>query len=275
MATEKKKSTPLPTSPAVEQAAQLLLCLGRNRGDDMGLTTICKEIGIHKSKGYSILNALTRHDLITKDSKTKTYSLGPALMPLARKAREKLDINAIAKKPLQNLADETRTSVLLGIISNDQFYIAGKYDGNDRLSVTVRQYQSLHITHGSHGKAIFAFLNKKEQQKIIDKNMLFFHGDRDNFDKKKLAREVKFCRKNGYAVDNGEITPGITAVSAPVFDHNNEVTAGIVLVGTFTADKFEILGKKVAATGRIISRQAGAQFTNDEYNKTEEKYGKK
>ncbi|MCD4675796.1 MAG: helix-turn-helix domain-containing protein, partial [Desulfobacula sp.] len=90
MTTEKKKSVYRPTSPAVEQAAQLLLCLGKS--NDMGLTAICKEIGIHKSKGFSILNSLAQYDLITKDGKTKTYSLGPALMPLARKAREKLDI---------------------------------------------------------------------------------------------------------------------------------------------------------------------------------------
>jgi DNA-binding IclR family transcriptional regulator len=261
MTTEKKKSIYRPTSPAVEQAAQLLLCLGKNKGNDMGLTAICKEIGIHKSKGFSILNALTQYNLITKDSKTKAYSLGPALMPLARKAREKLDINAIAKAPLQKLANKTKTSVLLGIICNDQFYIAGKYDGNDKLSVTVRQYQSLHITHGSHGKAIFAFLNEKDQQRIIHSDQLFFHGDFESLDKKRLQRELTFCRKNGYAVDNGEVTPGIKAVSAPVFDHNNEVTAGIVLVGTFTEDKFETFGKMIAATGRTISRQAGAQLS--------------
>jgi DNA-binding IclR family transcriptional regulator len=260
MTIEKKKSSYHPTSPAVEQAAQLLLCLGKNKDSEMGLTTICNEIGIHKSKGYSILNALTQYDLITKNSQTKTYSLGPALMPLAQKAREKLDINAIARSHLQKLADETRASALLGIICNDQFYIAGKYDGNKGLSVTVNQYQSLHITHGSHGKAIFAFLNEKEQTRIIDSDQLFFHGDIEDLDKKRLEQELRLCRKNGYAIDNGESTPGIKAVSAPVFDHNNEVTAAIVLVGTFTEDKFEAFGKKVAAVGRIISIQAGAQF---------------
>jgi len=259
--TEKKKSKYSPTSPAVEQAVQLLLCLGKNKNNDMGLTTICKEIGIHKSKGYSILNALAQYDLITKNSRTKTYCLGPGLMPLARKAREKFDITVIAKDPLQNLANETRASALLGIIVHDQFYIAGKYDGNDKLSVTVRQHQSLHITHGSHGKAIFAFLSKKEQQRIIDSNQLFFHGDIDALDKKRLEQELQFCRENGYAIDNGELTPGITALSAPVFDHNNKVVAGIVLVGTFTKDKFKPFGKMVAATGRIISRQAGAQIS--------------
>lgn len=260
MAKEKKKSVYSPTSPAVEQAAKLLLCLGKSSEGDLGLTTICKEIGIHKSKGYSILNALVRYDLIVKDSKTKTYSLGPALMPLARKAKERLDINAIAKDHLQLLANKTKASVLLGIICNDQFYIADKYDGNDTLSVTVRQYQSLHITHGSHGKAIFAFLNETEQHRIIESDQLFFHGDIESLDKKRLEKELTFCRENGYAIDNGELTPGIRAVSAPVFDHNNKVTAGIVLVGTFTEDKFEIFGKMIAKTGRKISRLAGAHF---------------
>lgn len=259
MAVEQKKSTYRPTSPAVEQAAQLLLYLGKH--NDMGLTAICSRIGIHKSKGYSILNALTRYALITKDSRTKTYSLGPALMPLAQRAKEKFDITAIAKAPLQTLANETKSSVLLGIIFNDQFYIAAKYDGNDKLSVTIRQHQSLHITHGSHGKAIFGFLDKTEQAQLIETRQLFFHGDIDHFDSQRLNRELMFCRDNGYAVDNGEITPGITAVSAPVFDHNNRVAAGIVLVGTFTPDKFDLFGKMVAAAGRNISAQAGAQLS--------------
>ncbi|MBU0970677.1 MAG: IclR family transcriptional regulator [Proteobacteria bacterium] len=255
---EKKKSVYNPTSPAVEQAAQLLLRLGKNRDNGMGLTAICNEIGIHKSKGYSILNALVQYDFVVKDAKTKTYSLGPALLPLAQKAKEKLDISAIAKESLQRLADETRTSALLGIICNDQFYIAAKYDGNQTLSITIRQYQSLHITHGSHGKAIFSFLDTKEQQRILDAGQLFFHGGIDSFDRKKLEQELIFCRQHGYSVDNGEITPGITAVSAPVFDHNNTVAAGIVLVGTFTQDKFEPFGKKTATVARMISRLAGA-----------------
>ena len=163
---KREKSAYSPTSPAVEQAAQLLLYLGKQKDNSINLTTICKDIGIHKSKGFSLLNTLSKYDFIIKDSATKAYSLGPALLPLARKAREKIDINAIAKDHLQKLANETRASALFGIICNDQFYIAGKYDGNDKLSVTVRQHQSLHITHGSHGKAVFSFLDEKEQQRI-------------------------------------------------------------------------------------------------------------
>ena len=181
-------------------------------------------------------------------------------MPLGRKARDKLDIAAIAKEHLQALAFESRASVLLGIISNDQFYISDKYDGNDKMSVTVRRHQSLHISHGAHGKAIFAFLDSTNRDRILDSGPLYFHGAPENLDQQRLLREMSDCRKYGYAVDNGEVTAGITAVSAPVFNHHNQVTAAIVIVGTFTADKFQRLGEKTAAAAKIISKKAGAQI---------------
>lgn len=181
-------------------------------------------------------------------------------MPLGRRATEKLDITSVAKKHLQILANDTRSSLLLGVVSNDQFYIAAKYDGNNMLSLTVRQYQSLHITHGAHGKAIFSFLDKKEQQRILDSNQLFFHGSVDSLDKDRLEKEIKLCRKNGYAIDNGELAPGTRAVSAPVFDHNNDVNAGIVLVGTFSEDQFKEYGEKTVATANRISELLGAQL---------------
>ena len=253
-----KKNIYSPTSPAVDQAAQLLLRLGKHEAPEMNLTTICKEIGIHKSKGFAILNALCRYDLVTKDPKTKGYALGPALIPLGRKAREKIDINEIAKSHLQGLATDTRTCVLLGIISNDQFYISCKFDGNPKLSVTVRLHQSLHITHGAHGKAIFAFLGDDALETACDTNPSFFHGDPEDLDKNRLCTELAACRKNGYAVDNGEITSGTRAVSAPVFDHNNRVIAAVVIVGTFKEQRFKELGRKTARTARVISKAAGA-----------------
>jgi len=260
MTTQKIKSAYNPTSPAVEQAAQLLLCLGKNISGNMGVTAICKEIGIHKSKGYSILNSLAQYDLITKDNLTKTYSLGPALMPLARKAQEKLDITTIAKDHLQALADRTKASVLLGIICNDQLYISGKYDGNTKLSVTVRQHQSLHITHGAHGKAIFAFLKPEDKNRIIQSDQLFFHGEIEDFDQDILKQELQFCQNHGYAIDNGKVTQGIKAISSPIFDHTDNVTAAIILVGTFNEDKFEKFGIRVAKTGNVISKQCGASI---------------
>ncbi len=255
---EKTKSAYNPTSPAVSQAAQILMFLGNAGDHDPGVTEICNAVGIHKSKGFSILNTLAGCDFVTKDPRTKTYRLGPALIPLGQKANENCDITAVARDHLEQLAQKTGASVLLGIICNDQFYIAAKYDGNQTVSVTIRQYQSLHISHGSHGKAIFAHLDPTEQQRILAAGPVFFHSPSGSVDKERLEAELGICRKNGYAVDNEEITPGIRAVSAPVFDGRNRVFAAIVVLGTFAENRLTRLGEMTAQTSRIISRQTGA-----------------
>mgnify|MGYP001546867687 CR=1 FL=1 len=248
------------SAPAVEQAARVLLCLGQNSADHMSLTDICKQVGIHKSKGLSILNALAKYDFVTRDAQTKAYSLGLAVMPLARNAREHFNIVTVSREYLQALADETRSSVLLGVISKDLFHVVEKLDGNSLLTLTVRQFQSLHITHGAHGKAIFAFLDDTEQQRILGLDQLLFHGEHDRFDQPRFKKEVMECRQKGFATDNGELTPGTRAIAAPVFDHQNQVIAGIVIFGTFETDRFDEFGKKTAEAARAISRMAGASL---------------
>ena len=85
---QKVKSGYKPLVPAVEQSSRVLICLGRSPKFKMTLTEICNEVGIHKSKGYSILNTLKQFGFVEKDPQTKTYSLGVGLdVSLARLPR--------------------------------------------------------------------------------------------------------------------------------------------------------------------------------------------
>ncbi len=258
---QKNKTTSArPVSPAVSQAAQLLLYLGSQSGTDMTLTRICEAVGIHKSKGYSILNALSEYGFVTRDENGKTYSLGPAVIPLGARAINDLDIHAAASAHLQALAEETACTVLLGMVSNDRFYVVGKYDGNAMVSLTIRQNQCFHITHGAHGKAIVAEMDDETRKKILASPPLLFYGENTRVDRTRLEKELARCRQNGYAVDNESMTPGIRAVAAPVFDHRNTVFAGVVLAGMFGQDEIPAMGERVSAMGRWISRQAGASI---------------
>jgi DNA-binding IclR family transcriptional regulator len=73
MKEKKRTETPAYTVPALEQACQVLLCLEKSSKSRMTLTEISKEVGIHKSKGYSILNILKQFALVEKNPDTKAY----------------------------------------------------------------------------------------------------------------------------------------------------------------------------------------------------------
>jgi len=253
-------STYKPIVPAVDQSAKLLLCLGNNSGPNMTLTQICKKLGIHKSKGFSILHTLMQFDFISKDSGTKTYSLGPGLLSLAKNVHENLDIRKISESFLQDLALQTKSTVLLGVISNDQFFISATYEGDDTVGITIRANQTLHITHGAHGKAIVAFMDKERRDSLFKQKQLYFYGKDRYFDMKVLKKELSLCRKTGFAVDHGSVTPGINAISSPIFDSDKKIIAGVVIVGTFSKEKFSEFGQKVADISKEISRKVGANI---------------
>lgn len=62
----------------------------------MTLTEICGVVGIHKSKGYSILNTLRQFAFVQRSSDSKTYSLGPGLLFLSSKVLNNMDCRKLS-----------------------------------------------------------------------------------------------------------------------------------------------------------------------------------
>ena len=255
---QKAKSAYKPLVPAVEQSSRVLICLGRSPKFKMTLTEICNEVGIHKSKGYSILNTLKQFGLVEKDPRTKTYSLGVGLVFLARNVLDNLDLRDIVEPYLGSLANKTSSTALFGLISAEQVFIIAKHEADHNVGVTIRLGHRFHITSGAHGKAIVAFMPDEKREKILKRENLYFYGDSSAMDTKRLRKELLECRRSGFAQDKGGLQPGINAVSAPVFGPAGRIIGCVILIGTFPDALMQKHGQKVAGVVRRISRKLGA-----------------
>ena len=258
----KGKSVYKPLVPAVEQASQVLLCLGESPNFKMKLTDICKQVGIHKSKGHSILNTLKQFGFVEKDPEAKSYSLGPALIFLSRHVLDNLHYPEIVAPFLENLAKETNGTALFGLINDEHIFIVAKYEGNQNVWF-ARLGHRFHITLGAHGKAIVAFMPEAEREKILTKKRVYFHGfDISRLNMKRLKEELHKCRQLGYAQDVGEVTTGVNFISAPVFGVQEKIIGCIILVGTFPESLIEKYGPKTADVAERISYRLGAKVKN-------------
>jgi len=261
MAESKKKkegkSGYKPLVPAVEQASRVLICLGRSQQFKMTLTEICREVGIYKSKGYSILNTLMQFGFVEKDPQTKTYALGPGLLSLSRHLLDHLDIRERVAPFLKELAVDTQSTALLGMISAEQVFVVAKHEGNRDISITIRLGHRFHITAGAHGKAIVAFMPEAERRRILSRKKLFFYRDPAHMDMGKLKKELEKCRGQGFSQDIGGLQAGINAVSAPLFGPQEKMVGCVILMGTFSEGLVETNGLKLAETAREISSALG------------------
>lgn len=246
--------------PAVEQASRILFSLAGNSASQMSLPEICAQVGIHKSKAYSILQTLQKFGLVQRFSDRKGYALGPGLITLSRKVLDDFNAPRLAEPLLDELATKIGGTATLGLISDRMVFVAAKNEGGVDIGVTIRIGHRFPLTYGSHGKAIAAALPGKKLETVLQDNKLYFHGSPEKLDRARLDEELARCRRDGYAVDLGDMKPGLNSVAAAVFGPGEAPIGYIALIGLFTADAACASGPLVSAAAKSLSRQLGARI---------------
>lgn len=257
---KKKPSDERYMVPAVEQASRLLFCLAGNNASQMSLPEICAQVGIHKSKAYSILQTLQKFGLVQRYSDRKGYALGPGLITLSRKVLDDFNAPRLAEPLLEELATKFGGTATLGLIADRIVFVAAKNEGGVDIGVTIRVGHRFPLTYGSHGKAIAASLPEKELELLLNDTKLYFHGGSEKLDRNRLAEELVQCRGDGYALDLGEMKPGLNSVAAAVFGPGELPVGYITLIGLFSNEVARESGPLVSAAAKTLSRQLGARI---------------
>ncbi len=243
--------------PAVEQAIRVMLCLADNGSNSKSLTDICSDVGIHRSKAFSILTTLSEYGLVKKNPNRRGYILGPGLLTLTGKMLENLSLSRLVEPILYDLAKKAGATVALGVISDDKTFVVAQYEGAPGIGISAPIGHVTPITYGAHGKAIAAFLPEKELKDLLKNKNLHFHGTPDKLNKVRLKKELEQCRRNGYALEMGDIQPGVNAIAAPILDQNGIPVSYITVVGFFSEIEALKLGPLAADAAKIISKETG------------------
>jgi len=245
--------------PAVAQASRILFCLASPERPRQSLTEICREVGIHKSKGYSILNTLREFGLIVRSDSSKTYALGPGLLALSRSVLDHSDLRSGVAPFLEGLSSATTCTALLGLVSGDHLVVVAKHEPETGVAIAIRIGHRYPLTWGAHGKAIAAFLEDGQRLQVLSGEGLYFWGDpaRGVANVSELESELKTCRRNGYATDLGQVQAGISAASAPIFGSGPRPIGALMAVGTFAPPDAAPVGPRVAETARELSALLG------------------
>jgi len=259
-ADKKKGSEERYLVPAVEQASRVLFCLAGTGASHMSLIEICAQVGIHKSKAFSILETLQRFGLVQRNTDGKGYALGPGLVSLSRKVLDDLSPPRLAEPILEELAGKAGSTAVLGLIADRDVFVAAKHEGEGNIGVTMRIGHRLPLTYGAHGKAIAAFLPKKERDLLLEGKDLYFHGDPAKLDRARLKKELAQCLRDGFAEDLGELNRGLHVVASPVLGPNRAPIGFIEIFVLFSTKAAHRFGPLVAEAGKTLSRQLGAEI---------------
>jgi DNA-binding IclR family transcriptional regulator len=190
---------------------------------------IAEAVGEPTSSTYRILTNLQLLGWVESGTKRGAYRLGLDFLRVGSIVEDRLSVREAAVPELKDLLARTGATSFLCIRAGDRAVCVERFEGSDVRSLALALGQSLALHHGAAPRAIFAHLPEPERDALIE----HFSSDPSagSPSREDLAALVDKTRRQGFAVSDEDVTPGIAAVGAPIFNHRGEVEAALSISG--------------------------------------------
>lgn len=252
-------------SQAIHRALSVLECFTVD-SPTVSLTEITHKVGLTMPTAHRIVKALQSAGFVSRDTLTNRYSLGPALMSLARVMIQRggnEGLVAAAMPYLERLRSSTGETVgLHSAISEGRYCVAELVSRHPiKLSTGVGHTYDMYVA--ATGKAILAFSDGATTERVFA-NLAKDDGT-GPFRKPhaaQLRRELTLIRSRGYAVTLGEVVATANSIAAPILSDSGFAVAAINTTGP--ADRWTPQLMNEHATELVgITREVSARLGYD------------
>ncbi|MDP4108598.1 MAG: IclR family transcriptional regulator [Bacillota bacterium] len=246
----------------LNRAFSIIECLSE-QNEGMGITEVSKQVGLHKSTVFRILNALRELGYVKKNEENEKYGLSMKFLQLSSMMLNDMDIKVKLYPYLKRLALFTHQTAHLCIMKNKNAVYLDKveaYSGT-RMFSSIGSSVPLHST--AIGKVLVAWLPREIMEPILVNmrfeprcvNTILTRGE--------YIKELEITRNRGYGTDDLENEEGIRCAAAPIRDHLGNVIAAISVSGSYESTdcpEFCAAVKAVCQTAEQITKEFGYTY---------------
>lgn len=234
-------------SPPTQRVVQVLDFLVARKEQRFGLSELARQLGISKPTCLGILTALVGGGYLIRDSDTKTYGLGPALIAAGRAAQQGFAAGPVARTHLDSLSEEFRTTCTASAVVGDRIAILELTSPPGlRASAKVGEMYPFAPPVGlmyvlwDGDEALESWLRREPTLPV-------------RLDRERLAAVVDECRRTGYLVET------LTSVGQRL----HTLLAGVA-AHDLPPELRDVLGEMVSSLGeRVYLRDSGESEGED------------
>jgi len=237
--------------PAATRALRVLRFLA-TQPDPVTLERLAAAVGLPRSTAYHLLRAMIEEGFVVHLPDEHRYGLGVAAFEVGSGYARQQPLERISRRHLAGLVDEVGQSAHLAVLhGRDVLYVVEeRAPGRPPLVTDVGVQLPAHLT--ASGRAILAALPAPQVRALFPDRSAFV--DRHGVGPTSLSALrtlLAETRQRGYAVEEGEVTPGFASVAAAVLDHNHHPVAGVAV--TYPASSEVDLPNAITATRRTAA----------------------
>lgn len=225
----------------------------------MPAAVLVRELGLPRSTVYHLLSALVDEGFVTHLPDERRYALGLAAHELGTGYTRQAPLRRLAQVPLAELVDRARHTAHLAVqLGREVVYvIEERAPGRPPLVTDVGVRLPAHLT--ASGRAMLAALPAAAVRALFPDPSAFAErtgaGPRSP---SALRSSLVRVRRDGWALEDGEVSDGWASVAAAVTDHAGHPVAAIAVTFPSTEDiDRERAARLVMRTARVVTQRVG------------------
>ncbi|EAU44559.1 IclR family transcriptional regulator [Salipiger bermudensis] len=233
--TSKRKSTE-PKSEgrgvqSIEIGARLLSALVEEV-EPMMLKDLAQVAGFAPAQAHAYLVSFRKTGLVEQDADTGRYRLGRFALDLGITSMRTTDPMALAGDAITELSERTALHVALVVWGSFGPTVVSVKESGGQLNMNTRPGTVYSMAGTASGRIFTAFLpDAIVRDAIASEKRERADSGRVGTARFMSRKEIDQIREQGYATVEQPPVPGISAYSAPVFDHSGQLVMAITIIG--------------------------------------------
>jgi len=244
---------------SLKKTLDILMCFSASK-PERTVSELSAMLGLEKASVRKILSALEQERLVEKDTTTRAYRLGTAILHLGNVVREGSKIRRVALPIMEEVREHFQETVHLAIEEDGYVVYLESIQPSDRAvsRLATGMRARLHCT--GVGKAILAFAAPERVAWYINERGLKGYTPNTIVTAESLRSELQRIRRNGYAVDDMEHEWGCRCIAVPIREPDGAVCASMSISGPaqrYPLARIEGMARTLMPYGLEISRRLG------------------
>lgn len=224
-------------APAARDAVQILRLLAAH-AEPMPAAAIARDLALPRSTTYHLLNVLRESGFVIHLPEDRRWGLGLAAFELGSAYSRQAPLQRVARPVLARLVDRSGQNAHLAVLHGREvlYLIEERAPGRAELVSDVGVRLPAQLT--ASGLAMLALLPPAQVRALYPDPAAFVRRyDSGPTGPSDLRGVLTRVRRQGYAVEDGSVTPQFASVAAAATDHVGHPVAGVAL--TFRATEVE------------------------------------
>lgn len=244
---------------SIEIGSEILLQLARHVRP-VPLKDLAKAAGMTTGKAHPYMVTFLKVGFVTQTA-AGHYELGPLALQLGLSRLQRMDPVKEASPLLEPLAHQTGQSVALVVWGNLGPTIVRLEEPVQPLHVNLRSGTVMSLSTTATGRLFAAYMPPKLIERLMTEELARqSYGTAEPLSHDSLELRLAEIRKRGLSRTQGSPIPGIDAICAPVFDSNDHLVLGILVMGptaTFDCSWDGAIATPLRQVAQEVSRRLG------------------